>query len=135
MATGVADHVWTLTEGAWLLAKRANDSEDDADYLDVLSYRCSLGRSFRPIVLVQRPKRCDCNPMTTGNINKALQAEEQLAASLNRYVGQWVAIRNHDVVCHADTLRGLLDATKTEDVSSFDRILEVSETSGVSCFF
>lgn len=73
--------------------------------------------------------------MTTVNITKALKAEEQLATNLNRYVGEWVAIRDHDVVCHAGTLRGLLEASKTQDVSSFDRIFEVSTAPGVSCFF
>jgi Family of unknown function (DUF5678) len=73
--------------------------------------------------------------MSAVNIIRVLEAEEQLAANLDRYVGEWVAIRNHDVVCHADTLKGLLDATKTQDVSDFDRIFEVSTASGVSCFF
>ncbi len=73
--------------------------------------------------------------MTTSNITNVLKAETLLAANLNRYVGEWVAIRDHDVVCHADTLRGLLEASKTQDVSSFDRIFEVSTASGVSCFF
>ncbi len=73
--------------------------------------------------------------MATLNIAKALKAEDQLAADLNRYVGEWVAVRDHNVVCHADTLRDLLDASDTEEIQSFDRIFEVSETSGVSCFF
>lgn len=73
--------------------------------------------------------------MTTDTIRAALTAEEQLAASLERYAGEWVAIQNHNVVRHADTLRGLLDAAGPQDISSFDRIFEVSTASGISCFF
>jgi hypothetical protein len=73
--------------------------------------------------------------MATVDVAKVLKAEEQLAANLNDYVGEWVAIRDHDVVCHAGTLRGLLDATETQDIERIDRILEVSTASGVSCFF
>jgi hypothetical protein len=73
--------------------------------------------------------------MATLNVTEILAAEEQLAASLNNYVGEWVAIRDHDVVCHAATLRGLLAETGTQDIEHIDRILEVSTASGVSCFF
>jgi Family of unknown function (DUF5678) len=73
--------------------------------------------------------------MATVDISAAIRAEEQLATNLNRYVGEWVAIRDHNVVCHADTLRCLLEARETEDVSHIDRILEVSQDSGTSCFF
>jgi hypothetical protein len=66
-------------------------------------------------------------------INEALHAEEQLAANLNAHVGEWVAIRDHAVVRHADSLRGLLAETK--EIDSIDRILEVSSESGLSCFF
>jgi hypothetical protein len=73
--------------------------------------------------------------MPTIEIDQAIRAEEQLAATLNEYVGEWVAIRDHNVVCQAHTLRGLLGAIETQDIESIDRILEVSTDSGVSCFF
>jgi hypothetical protein len=73
--------------------------------------------------------------MPTIEIDKALRAEERLAANLNDYLGEWVAIRDHVVVCHAGTLRGVLDATETQDIDSIDRILEVSSDPGSSCFF
>jgi hypothetical protein len=73
--------------------------------------------------------------MTTDTIRTALKAEERLAANLEQYAGEWVAIQDHNVVRHAGTLRGLLDAAGPEEISSFDRILEVSTTSGVGCFF
>lgn len=68
--------------------------------------------------------------MTT--ITKALRAEELLAARLSDYVGEWVAIRDHEVVEHSESLRGLLAAIKDQPV---ERILEVTEEAGVSCFF
>ena len=73
--------------------------------------------------------------MPAVDLTKALQAEERLATNLNEYVGEWVAVRDHDVVCHAETLRGLLDATEAQDIDCIDRILEVPTASGVSCFF
>lgn len=73
--------------------------------------------------------------MATVDITKALKAEERLATDLNKFVGEWVAVRDHGVVCHAETLRGLLDATKAQDINRIDRILEVSTASGISCFF
>jgi hypothetical protein len=73
--------------------------------------------------------------MATVDVIKALEAEERLAANLNDYVGEWVAIRDHEVVCHAATLRELLAATETQDIEHIDRFLEVSTASGVSCFF
>ena len=69
----------------------------------------------------------------TIQISQAIQAEEQLAANLNAHAGEWVAIRDHAVVRHADSLRGLL--AETEEIDNIDRILEVSTESGVSCFF
>lgn len=73
--------------------------------------------------------------MAATDITDALRAEEQLATDLNDYVGEWVAIREHNVVCNANSLRGLLDARETQDIGRIDRILEVSKESGVSCFF
>jgi Family of unknown function (DUF5678) len=69
----------------------------------------------------------------TTNIHEALLAEEHLAANLSEHAGEWVAIRDHAVVSHADSLRGLLADTK--EIDSVDRILEVSSESGLSCFF
>jgi hypothetical protein len=73
--------------------------------------------------------------VATVDITKALKAEERLATDLNEFVGEWVAVRDHGVVCHAETLRGLLDATEAQDIDRIDRILEVSTASGISCFF
>jgi hypothetical protein len=68
----------------------------------------------------------------TATITKALKAEELLAARLNDYVGEWVAIRDHKVVEHSKTLPRLLAATKDQPI---DRLLEVTDDPGDSCFF
>lgn len=69
----------------------------------------------------------------TINITQALQAEEQLATNLNAHMGEWVAIRDHAVVCHARSLRGLL--AETQEIDTIDRIFEVPPESGLACFF
>lgn len=56
----------------------------------------------------------------TTKINEALRAEEQLAANLSDHMGEWVAVRDHAVVSHADSLRDLLADTK--EIESIDRI-------------
>jgi hypothetical protein len=66
-------------------------------------------------------------------INEALRAEEKLADNLSAHIGEWVAVRDHAVVCHADSLGSLLADTK--EIDNIDRILEVSREPGVSCFF
>jgi Family of unknown function (DUF5678) len=68
-------------------------------------------------------------------VAEQVQAEETLGRALVQYAGSWVAIRDHEVVCHAETLRGLLAAIETQDIGHIDRILEVSEDPAVSCFF
>jgi hypothetical protein len=60
-----------------------------------------------------------------------VQAEKRLAGTLDEYAGQWVAVRDHAVAGHADSLRGLLDRI---DPKSVDRIFEVPER-GAECFF
>jgi hypothetical protein len=60
-----------------------------------------------------------------------VQAEKRLAGTLNEFAGQWVAVRDHSVADHSDTLRGLLDRIDTKSV---DRIFEVPER-GAERFF
>jgi hypothetical protein len=68
-------------------------------------------------------------------VAEQVRAEETLGRSLVQYAGRWVAIRDHRVVCDAETLRALLGAIETQDIGDIDRILEVSEHPAVSCFF
>lgn len=67
------------------------------------------------------------------DMDDALKAEQRLAANLNAHMGEWVAVRDHAVVCHADSLRGLL--AETEEIDTIERIFEVSTEPGLACFF
>ena len=72
-------------------------------------------------------------------VAEQVQAEESLGRALVQYAGRWVAIRDHEVVCDAETLRDLLAAIETQDTGAIDRgidrIFEVSEHPSASCFF
>jgi Family of unknown function (DUF5678) len=70
--------------------------------------------------------------MTEAQIQQALAAEEVLATTLSAYTGQWVAIRDHRVVKHADTLNALLERVEPE-MATLERIFEVGEPGGI-CF-
>jgi hypothetical protein len=64
-----------------------------------------------------------------------LLAEETLAIELGDYIGQWVAVGDHHVVAHAETLRELLDQIEREEINmdGLDRgIFQVIEG---PCFF
>lgn len=70
--------------------------------------------------------------MTPAEIERALAAEEALGDSLSQYTGQWVAVRDHQVVSHADTLNALLERVDVE-LPTLERIFEVVEPGGI-CF-
>lgn len=70
--------------------------------------------------------------MTATEIQQALAAEEKLAVTLSSYTGQWVAVRNHRVVNHAETLNALLERVEP-DLADIDRIFEVGDPGGI-CF-
>jgi hypothetical protein len=69
--------------------------------------------------------------MISRDLSDLLQEEKNLAIKLEGYIGQWVAVRDHQVVSNAGTLRALLDQVNPEQI---DRVLEVPEDSG-SCYF
>ena len=70
--------------------------------------------------------------MTPTEIEQTLKAEEALADALSAYTGQWVAVRDHRVVSHADTLNVLLERVEPE-LPTLERIFEVAEPGGI-CF-
>jgi hypothetical protein len=70
--------------------------------------------------------------MTATEIRQALAAEETLAETLSDFTGQWVAVRDHRVVNHAETLNALLERVEPE-LPSLERIFEVGDPGGV-CF-
>lgn len=60
-----------------------------------------------------------------------IEAEQELARSLDAHAGRWVAVKHHQVVADADTLTALLDKI---DVDSVDGVFQVAEQ-GTACFF
>ena len=72
--------------------------------------------------------------MTVLELEREIAAEEALAQKLVTYAGEWVAVRHHEVIGHADTLDDLLEQIGEEEASSADGIHQVPE-SGAACYF
>jgi Family of unknown function (DUF5678) len=70
--------------------------------------------------------------MSATEIQQALAAEEKLAGALGAFTGQWVAVSEHRVVDHADTLAALLERVEP-NLNSIERIFEVADPGGI-CF-
>jgi hypothetical protein len=76
----------------------------------------------------------------TGDLDMALleeakqqvEAERELGDRLQEYLGRWVALNGQTIVADADTLEALLSIIDVDDV---ERVLQVEETSGATCFF
>jgi hypothetical protein len=60
------------------------------------------------------------------------EAERELGRRLEEYLGRWVALDGQKIVADADTLEQLLSIIDVDDV---ERVLQVENTSGVTCFF
>jgi uncharacterized protein DUF5678 len=64
-------------------------------------------------------------------LREQVQAERQLSHELERFVGRWVAVRNHAVVGDAETLDELLEEIEPESVESVFEVVE----QGTACFY
>ncbi len=53
------------------------------------------------------------------SLQEAIEAERQLAAHLPDFVGEWVAVRHHQVVAHAETPAQLLETVDRDEVAVF----------------
>jgi hypothetical protein len=62
---------------------------------------------------------------------RQVEAERELAVTLDDYAGAWVAVREHLVVAHAETLSALLEEI---DPDSVEGVFQVTEQ-GTACFF
>jgi hypothetical protein len=65
-------------------------------------------------------------------VAEQIEAETQLGDALKDYAGKWVAVREHVVVAHADTLKALLEQIAEQEVEA---VLEVPEDHTAVCFF
>jgi hypothetical protein len=60
-----------------------------------------------------------------------IHAEKALSERLKAFPGEWVAVRDHDVAYHAETLEQLMELVGAEELEVF----EVSAEAGSVCFF
>ncbi len=64
-------------------------------------------------------------------LRRQIRAEKELSERLQAFAGKWVAVRDHAVVAHADSLAELLEAVDPDEVEVF----EVAEEQATACFF
>jgi hypothetical protein len=70
--------------------------------------------------------------MTTAELTRFQEAEEALSASLAKYVGRWVAVRDHEVIADAATAAALIELVKGK---KYEAMFEVPAYSEGGCFF
>ena len=70
--------------------------------------------------------------MTIDQLETTLNAERALGDAFEEFAGQWVAITDHRVVKHDETLNGLI---KQVDLEKIDRIQHVTAEKAAFCFF
>jgi hypothetical protein len=52
--------------------------------------------------------------MTVAEFERHIKLERRLSSELEQYAGQWVAVRDHIVIAHADTAEKLDDQLRGE---------------------
>lgn len=72
--------------------------------------------------------------MTVLELEREIQDETVLAEELEKYAGEWVAVRQHSVMAHATSLDELLEQITEEQASGADGIFQVPE-SRAACYF
>ena len=66
-------------------------------------------------------------------VAEQIAAEQVLGHTLEQYGGQWVAIRQHELVASAPSLDKLL--VKVQDQLQEVEVFEVAEDPNAACFF
>ena len=69
----------------------------------------------------------------TDSLARELEAERALGRKLGTYVGEWVAVVNHDVVAHAhsfDDLMRRVDEIQRDDPDAVDTVFKVLDSDG-----
>ncbi len=70
--------------------------------------------------------------MVTAELSRFQEAEEALSVPLAKYVGRWVAVRDHEVIADAATPAELLELVQDQE---YEAMFEVFEHSEGGCFF
>jgi len=68
-------------------------------------------------------------------LRQQITAERGLSERLLKYAGEWVAVRNHDVVAHAASLELLMELVRGEGEEAEVEVFEVSRDPAAVCFF
>jgi hypothetical protein len=53
--------------------------------------------------------------MTVAELERHIKLERRLSSELEQYAGQWVAVRDHTVIAHAESAKQLDDELRGED--------------------
>jgi hypothetical protein len=75
---------------------------------------------------------CYAACMPTTELTRFQEAEEALSVPLARYVGRWVAVRDHNVIADAATPAELLERVQGQ---KYEAMFQVPEHSEGGCFF
>jgi phosphohistidine phosphatase SixA len=68
-------------------------------------------------------------------LRRQISAERDLSKRLLEHAGEWVAVRNHEVVAHAPTLEELMESISGEDEQEQVEVFEVATEPNSVCFF
>jgi Family of unknown function (DUF5678) len=64
-------------------------------------------------------------------LRQRVRAQKELAEHLQNFAGQWVAVKDEEIVAHADSLADLLKTVDPDEVEVF----EVAKEQATACFF
>jgi Family of unknown function (DUF5678) len=59
-------------------------------------------------------------------LRQQIAAERELSTRLREHAGEWVAVRNHEVVAHAPTLEELMERVRGTEGEETVEVFEVS---------
>jgi hypothetical protein len=68
-------------------------------------------------------------------LRQQISAERDLSKRLLEYAGEWVAVRNHEVVAHAPSLEKLMELVSDTQGEATVEVFEVSPEPEAVCFF
>jgi hypothetical protein len=83
--------------------------------------------------LIRKAVRMDdpTTPDMAEVLRERVRAQKQLAGQLQDFAGQWVAVKDEEIVAHADSLADLLEIVDPDEVEVF----EVAKEQATACFF
>jgi hypothetical protein len=68
-------------------------------------------------------------------LRQHIAAERELSTRLREHAGEWVAVRNHEVVAHAPTLEELMERVRGIEGEETVEVFEVSTEPETVYFF